>query len=151
MKYFVRALKYFLRLSVVCVVIIFVMHITEMSNYNTEEMLFVLTKTSQGWFLIGVTILASALYPLFGFRTRSIKYSIEKNRQQVLNALLSEGFVVKSETNSEMCFQAKSPMKRLMLMYEDEIKVTQSNENIDISGIGRVVVRVENRILNYIE
>lgn len=120
-------------------------------SVNTSDMFFILTETSRGWILIGVTIMASALYPFFGFRTRTIKYSIKNNRLQIVNAFLSEGFVVKTQTDSQICFQAKSPIKRLVWMYEDEIKVTQSNDNIDIAGIGKVVVCVENRILNYTE
>lgn len=152
MKYLIRSLKYFLRLCIICLVIVVVMIITEMSNLTAQGVIYVLTSTSKGLLLVGVTIFASAIYPLLGFRTRSIRYSIEKNRVQIVNAFLSEGFTIKSESkNSEMIFQAKSPMRRLTLMYEDQIKVTQINDNIEISGVGKVVARVESRIVNYTE
>lgn len=58
--------------------------------------------------LIVAVVLLSALYPKFGFIRRQEIGSLRKNREQILNAFVSEGFKPVRESEHEMVFRADS-------------------------------------------
>ena len=64
---------------------------------------------------------------------------------------VSEGFKPVRESEHEMVFRADSLFKRLTLLFEDEIRVTQTGEWITIEGIRRGVARVYYRLQSYLE
>ena len=56
-----------------------------------------------------------------------------------------------SEEDGVMTFRADGPLRKLMLLGEDEIKVSQYGQWIQIDGIRRGVARVEYRLDSYIQ
>ena len=118
MKYFVRSLKYFFALCVLCIA------------------------------LMGLML--AAVYPRFGFVVRRVEGDIEENREQILNAFRSAGFSLRSEEDGAMTFRADNFGQKLMLLGEDEIKVSQYGQWIVLDGIRRGVARVQYRLDSYI-
>ena len=142
MKYLIRSVKYFIALCVLYLIIMALMLLT-----NTSA----LVHSTRGQVLIVAVVLLSALYPKFGFIRRQEIGSLRKNREQILNAFVSEGFKPVRESEHEMVFRADSLFKRLTLLFEDEIRVTQTGEWITIEGIRRGVARVYYRLQSYLE
>lgn len=151
MKYLIRSVKYFIALCVLYLIIMALMLLTNTSVLTPSETFSALVRSTRGQVLIVAVVLLSALYPKFGFIRRQEIGSLRKNREQILNAFVSEGFKPVRESEHEMVFRADSLFKRLTLLFEDEIRVTQTGEWITIEGIRRGVARVYYRLQSYLE
>ena len=92
----------------------------------------------------------AAVYPRFGFVVRRVEGDIEENREQILNAFRSAGFSLRSDEDGVMTFRADNFGQKLMLLGEDEIKVSQYGQWIVLDGIRRGVARVQYRLDSYI-
>ena len=71
-------------------------------------------------------------------------------REQILNAFRSAGFSLRSNEDGVMTFRADNFGQKLMLLGEDEIKVSQYGQWIVLDGIRRGVARVQYRLDSYI-
>ena len=147
MKYLIRSVKYFIALCVLYLIIMALMLLTNTSVLTPSETFSALVHSTRGQVLIVAVVLLSALYPKFGFIRRQEIGSLRK----ILNAFVSEGFKPVRESEHEMVFRADSLFKRLTLLFEDEIRVTQTGEWITIEGIRRGVARVYYRLQSYLE
>ena len=126
MKYLIRSVKYFIALCVLYLIIMALMLLTNTSVLTPSETFSALVHSTRGQVLIVAVVLLSALYPKFGFKPVR-------------------------ESEHEMVFRADSLFKRLTLLFEDEIRVTQTGEWITIEGIRRGVARVYYRLQSYLE
>ena len=139
MKYFIRSLKYFVALCVICVAILALMLATGTSALTLDQTVYVMFHTSRYATLFAAIVVLAALYPKFGFVVRKV------------NAFKSAGFSLRGEEDGVMTFRADGPLRKLMLLGEDEIKVSQYGQWIQIDGIRRGVARVEYRLDSYIQ
>ncbi len=148
-RYLIRSLKYFVALCVLCASI---MALNRMmgSALDIRQTLYVMFHTTRGMLLPAVIVVLAALYPKFGFIVRKVEGDVQQNREQILNAFRSAGFDLVREADEALFFRAKSPLYKLLLLGEDEIKVSQYGQWILIDGIRRGVARVEYRLDSYI-
>ena len=151
MKYFVRSLKYFFALCVLCIALMGLMLMTGTSALSLDDTLYVMLHTDRYLMLFAAIVVLAAVYPKFGFVVRRVEGDIEENREQILNAFRSAGFSLRGEEDGVMTFRADGPLRKLMLLGEDEIKVSQYGQWIQIDGIRRGVARVEYRLDSYIQ
>lgn len=151
MKYFIRSLKYFVALCVICVAILALMLATGASALTLDQTVYVMFHTSRYATLFAAIVVLAALYPKFGFVVRKVEGDVEENREQIINAFKSAGFSLRGEEDGVMTFRADGPLRKLMLLGEDEIKVSQYGQWIQIDGIRRGVARVEYRLDSYIQ
>ena len=148
MKYFIRSLKYFVALCVICVAILALMLATGTSALTLDQTVYVMFHTSRYATLFAAIVVLAALYPRFGFVVRKVEGDVEENREQIVNAFKSAGFSLRGDRGT---FRADGPLRKLMLLGEDEIKVSQYGQWIQIDGIRRGVARVEYRLDSYIQ
>lgn len=151
MKYFVRSLKYFCALCVLCIVLMGLMLMTGTSALSLDDTLYAMFHTDRYLMLFTAIVVLAALYPRFGFVERKVEGDVEENREQIVNAFKSAGFSLRGEEDGVMTFRADGPLRKLMLLGEDEIKVSQYGQWIQIDGIRRGVARVEYRLDSYIQ
>ena len=151
MKYFVRSLKYFCALCVLCIVLMGLMLMTGTSALSLDDTLYAMFHTDRYLMLFTAIVVLAALYPRFGFVERKVEGDVEENREQIINAFKSAGFSLRGEEDGGMTFRADGPLRKLMLLGEDEIKVSQYGQWIQIDGIRRGVARVEYRLDSYIQ
>lgn len=103
MKYLIRSVKYFIALCVLYLIIMALMLLTNTSVLTPSETFSALVRSTRGQVLIVAVVLLSALYPKFGFIRRQEIGSLRKNREQILNAFVSEGFKPVRESEHEWC------------------------------------------------
>ena len=151
MKYFIRSLKYFVALCVLCAAIMALNRLSGFATLTLEETFYVMFHTSRYATLFAAIVVLAALYPKFGFVVRKVEGDVEENREQIINAFKSAGFSLRGEEDGVMTFRADGPLRKLMLLGEDEIKVSQYGQWIQIDGIRRGVARVEYRLDSYIQ
>ena len=150
MKYFIRSLKYFVALCVICVAILALMLATGTSALTLDQTVYVMFHTSRYATLFAAIVVLAALYPKFGFVVRKVEGDVEENREQIVNAFRSSGFSLRSEEDGVMVFRADTLLQKLILLGEDEIRVSQYGQWIVLDGIRRGVARVQYRLDSYI-
>ena len=148
--YFVRSLKYLVALCVVCAVIMALMLLSGTSALTFDETLYVMFRTDRFLSLAVAVVVLAALYPRFGFTVRQVEGDMADNRTQIVNAFKSAGFSLRSEVDGTMIFRAEGFLHRLLLLFEDEIRVSQDGQQIALDGIRRGVARVEYRLDSYL-
>ena len=137
MNYLIRSLKYFVALCVLCVVMMGLMLLTGTSELTAEETLYLMFHSDR-FVLLGIAIVVlSATYPKFG--------------QQIENAFHSAGFRLVKEEDEVLYFRGDGLWKRLTLLFEDEIRVQQYGQWIEINGIRRGVARAWYLLDSYLE
>ena len=70
MKYFVRSLKYFCALCVLCIVLMGLMLMTGTSALSLDDTLYAMFHTDRYLMLFTAIVVLAALYPRFGFVER---------------------------------------------------------------------------------
>ena len=131
---------------------------TLIGNYYYCEgcLRFIFKRTPSHAFMTGfrliaaVIVLLAAFYPRFGFIVRRVEGDVEEHREQIVNAFRSAGFELRREEDDALFFRAKGPLHRLLLLGEDEIKVSQYGQWIELEGIRRGVARVIYRLDSHI-
>ena len=151
MKYLIRSLKYFVALCVLCVVLMALMILTGSSNLTAEETIYLMFHSDR-FVLLGVAmVVLAAAYPRFGFITRRVEGDVEQHRIQINNALHTAGFRLVKEEDGVLFFRGDGLLKRLSLLFEDEISVRQYGQWIEIEGIRRGVAKAWYLLDSYIE
>lgn len=151
MKYLIRSLKYFVALCVLCVVLMALMILTGSSNLTAEETIYLMFHSDR-FVLLGVAmVVLAAAYPRFGFITRRVEGDVEQHRTQINNALHTAGFRLIKEEDGVLFFRGDGLLKRLSLLFEDEISVRQYGQWIEIEGIRRGVAKAWYLLDSYIE
>ena len=144
-----RAAKYFGAIVVLCVVVATVLCATGLSAVPFGDMGYVLLHTWRGGLLFLMAAGMAAAYPVSGFVRREAAADIDRDRDSIVQTFASAGFVLTEQTAGGMKFRAATPLRRLRLLWEDEIEVTRGGEDggkIVVDGIRRVAVPVALRI-----
>lgn len=150
MNYFLRSLKYFAALCILCFALMALMLVTGTSALSARETFYVMFHTTRYLTLLGAIVVLAAFYPRFGFVVRRVEGDTARHRQQIVNAFKSAGFSLVSEADGTMTFRADGFFHRLMLLFEDRIEVSQEGTHIRLDGIRRGMARVEYRLDSYI-
>ena len=148
--YFLRSLKYFVAMCLLCAALMALMLLTGTSALSPAETLHAMLHTPRFLTLLGALVVLAALYPRFGFVRRKGEGDVELDRTQIVNAFKSAGFSLREETDGVLRFRADGFLHRLLLLCEDEIEVSQHEQWILLDGIRRGVARVEYRLDSYI-
>ena len=150
MKYFVRALKYFAWLCVLYVAIVWLMYWSGSFAEHPWQMMKVVLQSQRGMLMMAAFVVLAAAYPMFGFMRKRIGGSVARNRELIIRAFLAQGFRLTDEHDGEMTFRGEGFIKRLSLLFEDEITIRDTGSGLEIDGIRRAVARIAYRLDGYI-
>ena len=152
MKYLRRALKYFLQICVLFVVIIGALMLTGMVSKD------VAVAFQKGWtsigYIAGIFLVMSFAYPFFGYGKRRIRAAGEpaEHRENILEAMDVRGYKLVSEKDGEYRFCLKSPVARFFRIFEDAVTITPVLGGFEAEGLirdlARVVASIDHKI-NY--
>ena len=151
MKYIVRAVKYFCAFCVLYVAIVWLGMKSQGMGVSAWDSIVATMQTTRGWMLSGAVVLLSALYPVFGFMTRRVECDMTEDREQLLAAFSMAGFTLHEESDGRMVFRGDNLMRRIFMLFEDEIIVEQYAQWVEIKGIRRGVANAAYRLYLYIE
>ncbi|MFI3258807.1 MAG: hypothetical protein R3Y16_01785 [Rikenellaceae bacterium] len=159
MRYLQRSVKYFLALSALYFAMVFVMSLVANTLFTPGDTLRELFSSQRGVFLFVAVIALSLFYPLFGFMRRYTNGDIVKHREQIITSFRLQKMKLHHESDGRMTFVADNMFKRFRLLFEDHVKVVQSEDGkLSVSGnrkavayvIYRLEVAVENAELDEI-
>lgn len=142
-KYLIRSAKYLVAISVLYVALSWVMHYANNVQGITfgERMLAMLNNGWQGWSAIVGIILLAVTYPYFGYVKRHISGNIVTDRAQLNQAAEFTGLELVAESDGELVYRAKG-LRRFVMLFEDEVRVRQRGEEVEIEGLRRIAVRM---------
>ncbi len=150
MRYLIRSIKYFVALCVLMVGIMALNLSTGIASLSLDETFYVMFHTPRGMLLPVAVVLLSLFYPKFGFIRRRVEGNMTTYREQLINAMSNVGYSQRSEENGVLRFRADNFVRRLMMLFDDEISVYQAGDEIVLDGNRRGVARVEYRLDSYI-
>ena len=94
-----------------------------------------------GWGMVIASIVLAATYPFFGYTKRTISGDLVADREQIDQAARFTGLVLVSESETELVYRARG-LRRVTMLFEDDVKVRKSGEGIEFDGLRRVAVRM---------
>lgn len=142
MKYLVRAVKYFIYLMIILSLIIVVLVMTNLVESDISRM-FVNGYDSL-WQIALMMAVFALIYPRLGFSTRNAHLygSIADNRDAILRVMDILDYKLDKEDEGSMSFVKRSPLTRLVKMYEDRICLSATVTGLEVEGLTKDVVRI---------
>ncbi len=141
-RYLIRAVKYFLLLAVLIVLLYALQYYFERTPMSVEEYVAMLLADPRAKWLLPVFGALALAYPAFGYMTRSLPISLAANRVGVDAAMAACDFAFEGERNGVLRYRSTSPMRRVRLLWEDELEVWSDGERTMIRGHRNAVVQV---------
>ena len=136
-RYLIRAVKYFLFLIVLFVILFAVLLATGYSSWDT----FLRVWTSdRAWLMIAVFVGLPLAYPLFGYVSREVRGNLADNYETIERVAHMNGYLIKERT-PERVVCGVSGLRRLALLFEDRIEITADGNYFRIQGPRKEVVR----------
>ena len=153
MKYAVRSLKYLLLICVLYVALLWASSI-----YTYDGMVDVATLiraqfgSDRGVWLVVAFVAFSLFYQRFGYvRLLVSGVDIEADRIRIDNAMKLYGFKFAEVREGRLVYRAEGIIRRITLLFEDEILVRQVEGGVEIEGLRRSAVRIIYQLNAYIE
>ena len=141
-KYLIRSVKYFIAFCVVYVAFMALAHYTDHLPVTFAERWQLMFATWRGWGMVVGII-------LFGFAKRSIEADIVADREQLDMAAEVVGLRLISASEGELVYRADG-LRRLMRLFEDEVRVRQNGNQVEVEGLRSYSVRMADDAERYI-
>ena len=147
MKYAIRAVKYFLYITVIFAVVIWVLACIASGTVVTT-LSGVTATLVNGWksvgLILGVFAAVSCFYPMIGYirRPLAILGSLEENRAAIDSFMGERGYVFEKQTDESLCYRIVGSMSRLSRSWEDRVTITQGAAGLCMEGLRKDVVRL---------
>ena len=153
MKYAVRSLKYLL---VLCVLYVALMWLSSISTYggavDTMTLLRAQLASDRGVWLVVAFVALALFYPKFGYVRRVIEGAdMDADRVRIDNAMQLYGFKFAEVRDGGLVYRAEGVVRRIILLFEDEIIVRRVEGGIEVEGKRRQAVRIIFQLSAYID
>lgn len=144
MKYFIRAVKYFIYFSLLTTVIVTALVLIGAVEGNIDSIFN--GGTDALWKIAVFFALVSALYPKLGFITRDVPVDMDLSeiRDEVIGFFRDRRYDLESETSNQLTFRIRGTGSRLSKMFEDRIILTRRPGGYDMEGLRKDVLRLSN-------
>lgn len=142
MKYIVRALKYFVYISLIVTIIMLILVALKLVSPDVNVMF------REGWgsiLKIALMFLAvSAIYPKFGYAKRGVRItgSYSEIRDGVVAFMEERGYELETEEGENMTFRLRNKFNRAARTWEDRITLTRELAGFYMEGISKDVARL---------
>ena len=147
MRYILRAIKYFIQISVTLAVILFILMALGLVSKDIN-ILF-----RGGWKSVEMIALmfagVSSLYPLFGYARRpiEIKGDIATAKETIDTYMRSKGYSKEKETEEgDIIYRSDSIFRRIINLGEDRISFRINEGEASVEGRNREVMRIYSSI-----
>lgn len=148
-----RALKYFIQITVIFVVIIGALMMLGLVSTDVS-VAFRNGWTSIAW-IAGLFFLMSFAYPLFGYGKRTIRAKGEPSeyRDAIDEAMTLRGYVLSGESDGVLKYRLASPVARIARIWEDTITISPVLGGFEAEGLmrdlARVAMTIDHKINSY--
>ena len=142
MKYVLRALKYFLSMTVLLAVVLALLAAFHLVEADIDNMF--VSGMKSVWQIALVLAVISAIYPKFGYGTRKAHINADEQgiRAAVIRVLSNHGYVTEKDEGKSMTFRKASALSKAAKIWEDRISVEIVAAGAEIEGLTKDVVRL---------
>jgi len=142
MKYCIRAIKYFIYIIFLLVIIIGVLILIGAVDANPETLFR--NGYNSYWQIALIFAVLAAVYPLFGYATKEViapgEYS--ELHDAVVKHMDELGYELESEKGENMTFRSKSTLKKITRIWEDRITMTRSISGWTLEGLRKDIFHI---------
>lgn len=141
MRYFIRAVKYFIYFTLLFIVIMAILVLTGAAEGDISTMFK--GGYSALWKIALIFAVISAIYPSVGFirKEAMIPGSWEEDKDAIKAFMAGRGYTLESEDTGTMSFRKKGT-GRFTRMYEDRIVFTTKIGGVELEGMRKDVIRL---------
>ena len=142
MKYFIRAVKYFIYFILLFVAIMAILIMTGAAEGDISTMFR--GGYSALWKIAVIFAVISAVYPSVGFIRKEalIPGSWEEDKDIIREFMEGRGYVLESEDTGTMSFRKQGGISRFTRMYEDRIILTAKIGGVEMEGMRKDIIRL---------
>lgn len=141
-RFFQRSVKYFISLTILYFIILYAMSATSMMTTTPAETFNSLIGSSSGLRMVAAMVVLSLAYPFFGYMKRKMKGQLAVHRDAINQVMFVQGFRLLEEREGKMIFVADNFFRRLTLLFEDHVVMTQMGDEIELSGNRKTIAYV---------
>jgi hypothetical protein len=149
MKYFIRAVKYFVYFTVLFLIIVAILCVVLKHPLSSFTTLF---KEGAMWQIAVLFAIISAVYPMLGFRRNHITLDGPYNDYEgiIKQTMDDAGFELESDDSEKMVFRQKRGYLRFTRMWEDAVTFFKGEDRIYVDGPIKDTTRlISNIYYNY--
>jgi hypothetical protein len=142
MKYLRRAVKYFIQMTFVVVIIMAALML--LGVVSPDINVAFRSGWKSVWMILGVLACISAIYPNFDYSARDLAVPGEFSdlRGKIIEYMESKGYVLSDEDGENLSFRLSSPFGKMTRIWEDTISFTRELGGFSVEGITRDIVRI---------
>ena len=146
MRYFIRAVKYFIYFALLLAVMMAALYLLRMTDPQAKDFASMFFKNGYDSLKLIALVFAgvSAVYPLIAFA--KIKAIVPGEyadvRRTVIETLSARGYDLEKEEGENLSFRAHSHARRLARMYEDRIELERDFTGFQVKGKRQDIVRI---------
>ena len=142
LTYLLRSVKYFIYLAVILTLVLYVLSLAGMTEWDVNVMFSEGTKSV--WKIAGMLAAVSLVYPSVGFQRRKavLAGSWEERRDEIVSVMADKGYVLVSETPDGAVFRSRNIVLRIFRMFEDKVVVRQVFGGFELEGLRKDIVRL---------
>lgn len=142
MKYLIRALKYFVYIT--CLMVLLLVALIALGMVSSDVNVMFRNGWQSVWMILGMFFLVALIYPRFGYTRRAahIPGSYEEIRDGVVRYMEDHGYKLESEEGENLSFISRSVLKRAFRIWEDRITLEREVAGFYVEGLTRDVTRI---------
>ncbi len=142
MKYFVRAIKYFIYLSVLLVIILTLLVLIRAVEPDIETMFR--NGYDALWQIALLFAVLAAIYPKVGYvnRMATMQDSWDNVRNDIKKYMENHYYSLEKAKPGMMTFRHDGTVSRLSRMFEDRITITATEGGVTVEGLRKDVLRI---------
>ncbi|MBO8473244.1 MAG: hypothetical protein IAB81_06395 [Bacteroidetes bacterium] len=151
MRYFLRALKYFIYICILGALIVVLFTLLQGGSFDIDT-LFIQGKKSI-YMILGLFAVISAIYPAIGYQKRSMSFSgnWDEIKPEIISIMKERRFKVENDGGSHLTFISDGGAARFLRMYEDRITIDAAGGVMLLEGHRRNLIRVMFDIESYLQ
>ena len=146
MRYFIRSLKTFVWFLLIFVIIVAIVVLTGMSEFNIETMFR--NGYNSLWQIMALLLAIAAVYPKVSYARLfpKVNGNLSGLRVQIIALMQEFGYEVEKESVGVMTFRLKSGAARFSRRYEERITIEQTENGLSLEGLRKDIVRIISRM-----
>ena len=142
MRYIIRAVKYFIYIWVIVIVILTALVLMNLVSSDINVMF------QHGWKSVGLIAVmfaaVSAFYPLFGYTKRlaAVLGELDASDKEVIEYMTGDvrKYKLESQDGEKMTFRSRSVLRRII--WDDRITIEKGLGGYYVEGVGREVAKI---------
>lgn len=151
MKYIIRALKYFVHLTILLALLIAILVLIGLVPKDINRIF--INGTESIWQMALIVALFAVVYPRIGYTTRNvyIKGSNEEIEPRLNGFMRSRRYVLVKKTEDKLLYRKASVLERIFKMGEDTVTFTRVINGYSLEGSTKDVVRLDTGLTQLFE